>query len=204
MNGSSGTDWSVFFSNLPPIGWIVIILFMGLVTVLFYGIFRFFEHRNIRFKDMEFAEKDKKELYQTEGKNLLDNQCNTAHNLLEKIWIDIYENARVMFEIEDPKDLFILEDICHLIEGQLNYEVKNDLTRNHITEKTDMQLEFYSEGKAKGYYQKVKSMLYKYNVQLLEVDLPTVMQKIPFEEYGKIFHEIYFSAREIAGFGGKK
>lgn len=199
---SNGTDWSIFFSTLPPIGWVVLIMLIGLCTVLVYGIFRFIEHRNIKFKNLEVTQETQKELYQTEGKNLLDNQCNNANNLLEQVWIRIYEVVQRQNKISDPKDLFILEDICHLIEDKLELYVKNDLTRNHITVKTDLELEHYSDGKAKGYYSKVQSLLYQYNNQLPEINLPAAMNEITMEDYRKIFHDIYFSSREIAGYGG--
>ena len=148
---------------------------------------------------MEKANYTQKELHQTEGKNLLDNQTSNAHNLLKKIWINLYEVGRKKFCITDQTELFILEDISKLIEGKLNYEVKNDLTRNHITEKDDTELSRYSEAKAVGYYHSVKASLFTYNIQLPKYDLPLILNDISVEDYKNLFSEIYFNARKIAG-----
>ncbi|WP_318692254.1 hypothetical protein [Treponema sp.] len=156
--------------------------------------------KDIKIKNFEAtSENIKREQYHTEGKNLLDNQTNNAHNLLKKVWIDIYQTGKNMYQITDSNELFILEDVAHLIEGKLNYDVKNDLTRNHIIEKSDLDLTTYSDAKAVGYYRAVLAMLYQYNIQLPEYDLPKIMDKISLDEYKRIFSEIYFGARKIAG-----
>lgn len=192
-------DWNSFFSNLPIIGWICVFIFLILVGLFFYGMFTILKTKDVKLKNVEIASKVQREYYQTEGKNTLDNQCSNAHNLLKKVWIDIYEAGKKRFKIENLQELFILEDIAHLIEGKLNYEVKNDLTRNHITEKTDIELTRYSEAKAIGYYRAVKASLYQYNVQLPNYDLPQILSEISVEDYKKTFSEIYFNARKIAG-----
>ena len=157
------------------------------------------KNRDVKLKDIEIVTKSQRELYRTEGKNTLDNQTSNAHNLLKKIWIDIFDTGRTKFNITDQIELFVLEDIAHLIEGKLNYEVKNDLTRNHITEKSDMELTLYSDAKATGYYRSVKASLYTYNVQLPKYDLPQILDSISIDEYKKLFNELYFNARKIAG-----
>ncbi len=194
------TDWAIFFSSLPLIGWVTVILFIVLIGMIFYGIYRVLMAKDIKIKHFEAtSEHIKREQYQAEGKNLLDNQTNNAHNLLKKIWIDLYQNGKNLYRINDMNELFILEDIAHLIEGRLNYDVKNDLTRNHIVEKTDEDLNKYSEAKAIGYYRAVLAMLYQYNIQLPNYDLPKIMDLIPIDDYRRIFSEIYFAARKIAG-----
>lgn len=194
------TNWSIFFSSLPLIGWVTIILLIVLVGVIFYGIYRVLMAKDIKIKNFETtSENNKRELYQAEGKNLLDNQTNNAHNLLKKVWIDLYQNGKNLYQITDSNELFILEDIAHLVEGKLNYDVKNDLTRNHIVEKSDEDLTKYSDAKAAGYYRAVLAMLYQYNIQLPNYDLPKIMDLIPVEDYKRIFSEIYYSARKIAG-----
>lgn len=194
------TDWAIFFSSLPAIGWVTIILFIVLLALVFYGIYRILMAKDIKIKNFEAtSENIKREQYHTEGKNLLDNQTNNAHNLLKKVWIDIYQTGKNMYQITDSNELFILEDVAHLIEGKLNYDVKNDLTRNHIIEKSDLDLTTYSDAKAVGYYRAVLAMLYQYNIQLPEYDLPKIMDKISLDEYKRIFSEIYFGARKIAG-----
>ena len=44
------------------------------------------------------------------------------------------------FEIKDQKDIEILELITYRIADRLCYDVRNDLTRNHITKKNDDEL----------------------------------------------------------------
>ncbi len=182
-------------AELPWLAWVFAIL---LICFVFGLVIWVLKHKDVKIKDVEFVSKPQRELLRTEGKNTLDNQTSNAHNLLKKIWIEIYETGRSMFSIKDQKELFILEDIAHLIEGKLNYEVKNDLTRNHITEKDDTELIKYSDAKAIGYYRSVTANLYSYNVQLPDYDLPKIMDRIPEERFKELFEELYFCARKIA------
>ena len=185
---------------LPP-GFLMGLIVLAAVFLASVVLFMFWivKNRDIKLKHIEIVTKSQKELYRTEGKNTLDNQTSNAHNLLKKIWIDIYDTGRKMFGITDTTELFILEDIAHLIEAKLNYDVKNDLTRNHITEKDDLELTKYSDAKAVGYYRSVKASLYSYNMQLPKYDLPEILNSITVDEYRRIFGELYFSARKIAG-----
>lgn len=186
--------------TLPlPVSLGFLLVFAALIASVITLIFWIVKNRDIRLKDIEIVAKTQKELYRTEGKNTLDNQTSNAHNMLKKIWIDLYETGRKKFNITDQKQLFILEDIAHLIEGKLNYEVKNDLTRNHITEKSDLELTTYSDAKATGYYRSVKATLYQFNIQLPEYELPDIMNDISIDEYKRLFNELYFNARKIAG-----
>lgn len=192
-------SWETLIKNMPVIGWVTIItliLFAGVVVSLFYQLVK---DKDIRLKDVEILQQEKKELYHTEGKNILDNQTSNAHHILKKIWIEIFDIGKNIFGIQDGSELFILEDIAHLIEGKLNYEIKNDLTRNHITEKSDLELQKYSAAKAVGYYNLVLANLYVYNIQLPNYNLPDIMKHISEESYKKYFEEIYFNARKIAG-----
>lgn len=177
----------------------VLIIVAGFLASVILAALWIIKNRDVRLKGFEIVTKSQKELFRTEGKNTLDNQTNNAHHLLKKIWIDIYDVGRKKFNIYDDMELFILEDIAHLIESKLNYEVKNDLTRNHITEKGDLELQRYSDAKAIGYYHCVKANLYQYNIQLPRYDLPEILDNISIDEYKRIFNEIYFNARKIAG-----
>ncbi len=181
--------------NIPAVWGIIYMVVTAAVVFLFW----IFKTKNVKFKDVEIIEKTQKELYRTEGKNTLDNQCCNAHNLIKTIWIDLFETGKTIFNITDTRDLFLLEDITHLIESKLNYEVKNDLTKNHITEKSDYELAMYSEAKAHGYYNSVKASLYYYNSQLPEYNLPDIMENITVEDFIKTFKAIYFGACKIAG-----
>lgn len=186
--------------RLPPptffgISLVISIFIISVALIAFWLI----KNKDFKIKDLEFVSKSQKEFFRTEGKNTLDNQTSNAHNLLKKIWIDLYDTGRKKFKITDTIELFLLEDICHLIEGKLNYEVKNDLTRNHITEKNDLELSQYSDAKASGYYKSVKANLYYFNSQLPKYDLPLILDDITLDEFKKIFNEIYFNARKIAG-----
>lgn len=192
-------DWNSFFQNLPTIGWIFIILVLVFFALFLAGIYMIIKTKDVRLRNIEIVSNAQKELYHTEGKNILDNQTSNAHNLLKKIWIDIFDVGKKIFDITDQQELFMLEDIARLIEGKLNYEVKNDLTRNHITEKCDVELQRYSDAKASGYYHAVKANLYSYNVQLPKYNLPEIMETITLSDYKRIFSEIYFNARKIAG-----
>ncbi len=196
-------DLSSIVCKMPAIGWVVVGIFGCLVVILtgmiFYGVYAIVQTKDVRLKNFEIASKTQKELYQTEGKNVLENQSTNAHNLLKKTWMDIFETGRRIFNITNQMELFLLEDIAHLIENRLNYETRNDLTRNHITEKSDLELTKYSDSKAAGYYAAVCAELYRLNIQLPNYDLPEIMKHISLDEYKRLFGEIYFSARKIAG-----
>lgn len=187
-------------SNLP-LGFYIalLIIITGFLAVVILIMFWIVKNRDVKLKDIEIVTRSQQELYRTEGKNTLDNQTSNAHNLLKKIWIDIYETGVKKFKISNQTELFLLENIAHLIEGKLNYEVKNDLTRNHITEKNDVELSQYSEAKAIGYYRSVNASLYSYNIQLPSYNLPKILEDISIEEYKRLFTELYFNARKIAG-----
>ena len=192
-------DWNSFFQNLPTIGWVFIILVLIFFALFLVGLYMIIKTKDVRLRNIEIVSNAQKELYHTEGKNILDNQTSNAHNLLKKIWIDIFDVGKNIFNITDTQELFMLEDIARLIEGKLNYEVKNDLTRNHITEKSDIELQRYSDAKASGYYHAVKANLYSYNVQLPKYNLPEIMNIITLADYKRIFGEIDFNSRKIAG-----
>lgn len=181
--------------KIPAVWGIIYMVVTAAVVFLFW----IFKTKNVKIKDIEIIEKTQKELYRTEGKNTLDNQCCNAHNLIKTIWIELFETGKSLFNLTNQYELFLLEDITHLIESKLNYEVKNDLTKNHITEKTDYELTMYSEAKAHGYYNSVKAALYYYNSQLPAYHLPEIMESITIDDFIKIFKDIYFSARKIAG-----
>lgn len=182
-------------AQIPAVWGIVYMVVTAAIMFLFWV----FKTKNIKIKDFEIIEKTQKELYRTEGKNTLDNQSCNAHNILKKVLINIYDIGKNMFNIQDQTELFLLEDISRIIESKLNYEVKNDLTKNHITEKDDLELTLYSEAKASGYYQSVTAMLYAMNVQLPNYNLPEIMNEFSLGDFNSIFKEIYFSAKKIAG-----
>lgn len=182
-------------AQIPAVWGIVYMVVTAAIMFLFWV----FKTKNIKIKDFEIIEKTQKELYRTEGKNTLDNQSCNAHNILKKVLINIYDIGKNMFNIQDQTELFLLEDISRIIESKLNYEVKNDLTKNHITEKDDLELTLYSEAKASGYYQSVTAMLYSMNVQLPNYNLPEIMNEFSLGDFNSIFKEIYFSAKKIAG-----
>lgn len=192
-------NWENIFITMPVFGWICILFIIAIVALTIFEVFRLLEKKEIKLKNIELVSKSQKELYKTEGSNLLENQNANAHNLLKKVWIDIYETGRKIFAITDTQELFLLEDISKLIEAKLNYEVRKDLARNHISTKESIELNRYSDAKAEGYYRMVKANLYAYNVQLPKYELPSILNHISVEDFKKIFEDIYFSARKIAG-----
>lgn len=207
MGNSSGID----FGSIPTIGWISVLIF-GIVLIVVVAIVLTFLmywmlKKNIKTKLFEIVEAPKqqeRELFIAEGKDQLDNQCQVAKQLLKKIRIRLYEAGITKFDIKDRKDLEILELITYRIADRLNYDVRNDLTRNHITKKTDSELKEYSDAKAKGYYFMMYDRLYNMNARLPEFELPKILDLVPEAEIKSIFYDIYFSARSIAGLTGDK
>ena len=80
-------DWNSFFENLPTIGWIFIILVLVFFALLLAGIYMIIKTKDVRWRNIEIVSNAQKELYHTEGKNILDNQTSNAHNLLKRIFL---------------------------------------------------------------------------------------------------------------------
>ena len=190
------------FSTIPTIGWIsVIIIGILLAAVLFYAL-SIIAKKNLKSKIIELNEpirEEIKERYIAEGKDIVDNQSQVAKLMLKVARIKIYETGLELFKIKDEKDKTILEMITYRISDRLNYELKNDFTRNHIVNKTNYELEQYANAKAKAYYRLVTEKLYMFNEKLPDYNLPKIMDNISFEEAKKLFTDIYFSGREIVG-----
>lgn len=190
------------FSTIPTIGWVsVIIIGILLAAVLFYAL-SIVAKKNLKSKIIELNEpirEEIKERYIAEGKDLVDNQSQVAKLMLKVARIKLYEEGLKLFNIKDSKDKTILEMITYRISDRLNYELKNDFTRNHIVNKSNYELEQYANAKAKAYYRLVTEKLYMFNEKLPEYDLPKIMDHITFEDTKKLFTDIYFSGRDIAG-----
>lgn len=197
-------------AEIPTVGWIVISIFgvlvVFLVLTVFIGLLCLLFKKNIKTKFFETSsdtvKPEIKERYIAEGKDLIDNQSQVAKLMLKGGRTRLYEIGLEMFKIEDVREKIILELITYRIADRLNYELKNDFTRNHITSKTDYELEQYSNAKSKAYYSLIKERLYVFNQKLPKYNLPDIMKKITLDETKALFKDIYFSARGIAG--GKK
>ena len=194
------------FSSIPTIGWIsVIIIGILLTAIVIFAlvlVFELFKRKNIKSKFIELNEpirEEIKERYIAEGKDLIDNQSQVAKLMLKTARIKLYETGLKLFNIKDSKDKTILEMITYRISDRLNYELKNDFTRNHIVNKSNFELEQYANAKAKAYYRLITEKLYMFNEKLPNYELPKIMDEISFDDTKKLFTDIYFSGRDIAG-----
>ena len=79
---------------------LIVLVFILLFSVLIAGVW-IIKNKDIKLKNIEVVAQSQKELYRTEVKNTLDNQTSNAHNLLKKVWIDLYETGRKKFNITD-------------------------------------------------------------------------------------------------------
>ena len=197
-------------SNISKFGWTAIIIICSLIFIVLIALIIVIGNvifkKNIKTKifDITDIEKNQKDMYRAEGKDILENQCQVAKQLLKELRIKLFTSGMQIYNFENPKDVEILELLTYRIVDRLNYDVRNDLTRNHITSKTDSELIAYSEAKAKGYYFLIKDRFYIWNSKLPEFNLPKIIESIPELEIKNIFIEIYFSARSIAGIGESK
>lgn len=197
------------FSGISTVGWIVIAIIFSLVfLVLITALIIFFNlafKKNIKLKHFSIEEVQplQKELYFSEGKNQLENQCQVAKLLMKELRIKLYITGEKIFNLTDQRDKDILELITYRIVDRLIYDIRNDLTRNHITSKSDEELDRYSEAKSNGYYIMIKDRFYIWNSKIPNYDLRQIIERIPKTEITNIFKNIYFSARDIAGLGGK-
>lgn len=196
------------FSSIPTIGWVIFLIlgFFILIIVSFAlsGLLYVILRKNIKTKLFELCEVPKqqqREMFIAEGKDQLDNQCQVAKQLLKKIRIRLFQAGVMKFDLQDQKDVEILELITYRIADRLNYDVRNDLTRNHITKKNDDELREYSDAKAKGYYFMMYDRLYNMNNKLPNYELPKILDDLSESEIRSIFYDIYYSARSIAGGG---
>ncbi len=133
-----------------------------------------------------------------EGKDQLDNQCHVAKQLLKELRIKLFCIGREKFKLNET-DQIILELITYRIVDRLNYDMKNDLTRNHITKKNDNDLISYSDAKAEAYFMQIKDRLFMLNSNLRAYDLPLIMDEIPESWFKDLYRKIYFKCRDIAG-----
>lgn len=190
------------FSTIPTIGWIAIIIIgIVLAIVLLFALY-VISKKNVKSKFVELNEpirEEIKERYIAEGKDLIDNQSQVAKLMLKTARIKLYETGLEIFNITDEKDKTILEMITYRISDRLNYELKNDFTRNHIINKSNYELELYANAKSKAYYRLITEKLYLFNPKLPEYELPKIMDNISFDDCKKMFTDIYFSGRDIAG-----
>lgn len=190
------------FSTIPTIGWVSLII-IGILTaaILFYAL-SIIAKKNLKSKIIELNEpirEEIKERYIAEGKDIVDNQSQVAKLMLKIARIKLYETGLKIFNITDEKDKIILEMITYRISDRLNYELKNDFTRNHIVNKSNYELEQYANAKAKAYYRLVTEKFYMFNQKLPQYNLPKIMDEISFDDTKKLFTDIYFSGRDIAG-----
>lgn len=198
--------------ELPTVGWICLLIIalvaMGIIVILLFYVAHYLRKHDIKTPFLEtkavqeITEKSniqQRELLIAEGKDQLDNQCQVAKQILKEIRIKLYKTALNTFEFKDPKDLVIMELITYRIVDRLCYDVKNDLTRNHITKKTQYELEQYTRAKARGYSTLIRDRLFIFNDKLPDFDLPKIMEVIQPMEIETLFKDIYFSARRIVG-----
>lgn len=190
-------------SRIPTIGWITF-LFLGILVVMLAAaiigvIFYVVKNRNFKSKYFECnTPPETRELFMAEGKDLLDNQCHVAKQLLKELRIKLFVIGKQKFKL-DEKDLAILELITYRITDRLNYDMKNDLTRNHIVKKSDKDLISYADSKADAYIMQIKDRLFMLNDKLRGYDLPSIMDEIPESWFKDFYRKIYFRCRDIAG-----
>lgn len=190
-------------SGISNFGWVCLAIIILMLAGTVITICVIWKNRNIKTK---FFESDivkehretQKEILMSEGKDQLENQCQVAKNILKELRIKVYETGLRKFEITQKQEKDLLELLTYRIVDRLNYDVKNDLTRNHITHKTDFELEQYSRAKARGYYSMIKDRLYKGNDYLPNYNLPQLLDDISRMEVETIFKDVYYSARRIA------
>ncbi|MCQ2086670.1 MAG: hypothetical protein MJZ37_01140 [Bacilli bacterium] len=189
-------------SQIPTIGWIVI-LFLG-ISIIMLGaaiigvIFYILKTKDVKSKYLDVSTPERREMYMAEGKDLLDNQCHVAKQLVKELRIKLFIIGKNKFNL-DEKDQDILELITYRITDRMNYDLKNDLTRNHITKKSDKDLISYSDGKADAYVMQIKDRLFSLNSKLRGYDLPSIMDDIPESWFKDFYRKIYFRCRDIAG-----
>lgn len=193
------------FSGISNLGWVVImVLGLGVIGAVIAACL-VLRHRNVKTKFFEVSQAEheatKKEIAMAEGKDQLDNQCQVAKQILKELRMRLYETGVSLFEFNDEKDLNVLELITYRIIDRMNYDVKNDLTRNHIVKKSTIELEQYTMAKARGYFSMIQDRLYVYNRYLPEHNLPAIMERIPRTDVETLLKDVYFSARRIAGGG---
>ena len=151
------------FSGISNLGWVVIMILGIAVIGTVIAVSLILRNRNVKTKFFEISHEEheatKKEIAMAEGKDQLDNQCQVAKQILKELRMRLYETGVSTFKFQDEKDLNILELITYRIIDRMNYDIKNDLTRNHITKKTTIELEQYTRAKARGYFSMIQDRL---------------------------------------------
>ena len=190
--------------HLPPAGWAAGFALIAMLGCFLFGIYRLLVKKEVKLGKVEIVTPQAKKAVEAASRDLFENQMANASNLLSKVWIDIYETGIRIFEITDEKERWLLNDIAHLIDYKLQYAIHLDILRNHIQAKGEIDLKRYSDAKAEGYRRLARTFLHKYGEQLPRYPLASILDHMPQEEFKRVFEEIYFSARSIAGTGGGK
>lgn len=187
---------------MPPAGWALAFILIAMLGCFLFGIYRLLVKKEVRLGKVEIVTPQARKAVEAASRDLFENQRANASNLLSKVWVDIYETGIRIFEIEDEKERWLLNDIAHLIDYKLQYAVHLDILRNHIQAKGEQDLRRYSHAKAEGYRRLARTFLHKYAEQLPRYPLASILDHIPPDEFKRVFEEIYFSSCSIAGKGG--
>lgn len=192
-------DWAGFFSSLPAAGWAAIFLVACALAGFLAGLYFLLVKKEVKLGKLEILSPAEKKSIGAAANRLLENQSANAHNLLGKVWTDIYETGCRIFSIADRQEMYLLEDMARIIDSRLRYAVHLDLLRNNISGKTREGVLRYAGAKAEGYWRLIRTLLHSFNAQLPRYPLPSILDAMDKRDFDKVFEEIYLSSRDIAG-----
>lgn len=183
---------------------------VALLAAVLVGAFNLLLKRDVRTKHFEVRAREEQTRLQKEARSLeaekaryatgdlISAQFSLSSNLLRRIGVDIYEAGTRQIPAGDGKDRHILRGVSRAIRANVEKEVLFDIVRNHIPSKSDEELRAYSDAKAEGYWQFVKSELYRLSDQLDGIDVAALMEGIPVDGFKELFYSVYAGVRDTA------
>ena len=166
-------------------------------AVVMFGLSKLLKGRNLKTPIISITEAEKERI-QSDSRELSDNQMRTAKIHVGSIRLLLITEAEKKFPGMSSIESAYMALLAGRITDNLLEQFRIDLVRNHITKKTDEELQVYTRAKASTYYTKVKLFLCDYNSNLPEYDLKTIMDGIPFKEIYDIYYESYLSAKQLS------
>lgn len=178
--------------KLPFFAWCFIAVMF--FSVLFVA-YKLFKGKDIKSKIFSATEK---QTVAADARELMDNQIRTGsfhinaiRRMIRDAFVSIYpDHTELEYEYIDLLTKSITDNLLQ------HFQI--DLVRNHIMKKTDVELKSYTEGKASGYYEKVKTYLDDYNKAIKKYDFSAIMDLISNDDFYELYLNAYSGAKKIA------
>jgi len=154
-----------------------------------------FKGKDIKSKIFSATEK---QTVAADARELMDNQIRTGSFHINAIRRMIRDSFVGLYPDYTDLEYEYIDLLTKSITDNLLQHFQIDLVRNHIMKKTESELRSYTEGKASGYYEKVKTYLDDYNKAIKKYDFTAIMDNITRDRFFELYLNAYSGAKKIA------